>query len=67
MFYLQVGFALVVTLIWAALYVKHFLDPSFPAPDNMLPLLMLVGGALLGDRIMKAVKNGKNGEKKNEP
>lgn len=59
MFYVQVGFALLVTVIWAALYVRHIVDPNFPAPESMLPLLMLVAGFLLGDRIVKAVRNGK--------
>lgn len=65
LFYIQVGFALVVTIIWAALYIRHFLNPSFPPPEGMLPLLMLVAGYLLGDRIVKAVKNGDIKKEKN--
>jgi uncharacterized membrane protein AbrB (regulator of aidB expression) len=40
--------AWLILTIWAAMYVRKVLDPTFPVPSEMLPVVLPVVGYLFG-------------------
>lgn len=40
--------AWVITIVWVAMYVRKLLDPSFPVPAELTPVMLLAAGYLFG-------------------
>lgn len=43
--------AWLIALVWAATYTRKVIDPSFPVPAEITPVMILVAGYLFGKDI----------------
>ena len=50
-----------ITLVWAGLYTRALVDESFQAPAEIIPVVLIAVGFILGGEILKIRRNGRNG------
>ena len=56
--------AWIVSLVWAALYIRKIIEPEFPVPAEVTPVMLVVAGALFGKDIRdRILGNGKEVDK----
>jgi hypothetical protein len=48
--------AWVITFVWAAGYVRKLVDPSFPVPAEVTPVMLLAAGYLFGKDIKEKTR-----------
>lgn len=53
---LRVATALLITIIWAAAFIRAFLDPSFTPPPELSGIMLAAVTWLFGSQIRHAIK-----------
>lgn len=48
---MRVAVAWIILVIWAAMYVRKLIDPSFPVPVEITPVMLLAAGYFFGTDI----------------
>lgn len=51
--------AWVIVIVWAATYIRKVIDPSFPVPAEITPVMLAAAGYLFGKDIKDRILNGK--------
>jgi hypothetical protein len=52
--------ALVAFAVWTALYLRAFFDPEFKAPPEVIPVVLIAVGFLLGSKVISIGGGGKD-------
>ena len=59
---LRVPVALLVALVWAAVYLRATFDPKFNAPPEISGIMLAVVTGLFGEDIRQKIIGNKKGE-----
>lgn len=52
--------AWLITLIWAAGYIRKLIDPRFPVPAEVTPVMLLAAGWLFGKDVKEKLRERVN-------
>lgn len=62
MSYVRLGAAILIMLVWAAVYVAAILDPSRNAPGEVTAVALVASTYLLGSEAAAQMRRRKNGD-----
>jgi hypothetical protein len=57
---MRAALAWLITGVWAACYVRKLIDPTFPVPVEITPVMLLAAGWLFGVDVRKKIKERVN-------
>lgn len=57
---MRLALAWLITAVWAACYVRKLIDPSFPVPAEITPVMLLAAGFLFGQDVRRKLKERVN-------
>lgn len=64
---MRTAIAWIITVVWAAMYTRKLVEPGFPVPAEITPVMLIVAGYFFGkdikDKLTERVK--KVGESEN--
>lgn len=53
---MRIAVAWIITIVWAAGYVRKLLDPSFPVPAEITPVMLIAAGYLFGRDVKEKLR-----------
>jgi ABC-type transport system involved in cytochrome bd biosynthesis fused ATPase/permease subunit len=53
---MRTAVAWIITAVWAAGYVRKLIDPNFPVPAEVTPVMLLAAGYLFGRDVKEKLR-----------